>query len=53
MLGRIFCKASAAAVALGLPPFKQSSKLNSDWRTGFENEIFPLSKNVIWRTPHP
>eukprot|EP01137_Pigoraptor_chileana_P005277 Opistho-2@48149 len=51
--GKIFFKCSAAALALGLPPARQSSNSNKDWRAGFENETAPLSTKVIFRTPHP
>ena len=51
--GNIFFRLSAAQAALGLPPFKQSSKSNSGCRTGFENDTRAESTNVIVRTPQP
>ena len=51
--GKIFFSFSAAHAALGFPPCKQSSKSNSGWRTGFENDTRAESTNVIVRTPHP
>ncbi len=51
--GKIFLSFSAAHAALGFPPSRQSSKSNSGWRTGFENDTRAESTNVIVRTPHP
>ena len=51
--GKIFFNFSAAHAALGFPPLRQSSKSNSGWRTGFENETRAESTNVIVRTPQP
>ena len=51
--GKIFLSFSAAHAALGFPPFRQSSKSNSGWRTGFENDTRAESTSVIVRTPQP
>lgn len=49
--GNIRLREAAAASAFGFPPSKQSSNSNRGWRTGFENETFPESTSVIFRTP--
>mmetsp|Transcript_566 Transcript_566/g.2190 ORF Transcript_566/g.2190 Transcript_566/m.2190 type:complete len:243 (-) Transcript_566:998-1726(-) len=51
--GNIRARASAAAVALGLPPARQSLNSNKLCRTGLEKLTFPLSTNVNSRTPQP
>mmetsp|Transcript_100 Transcript_100/g.467 ORF Transcript_100/g.467 Transcript_100/m.467 type:complete len:371 (-) Transcript_100:479-1591(-) len=51
--GKILRSALAAASAFGLPPPRQSSNSNSDWRTGLEKDTSPPSTNVTPRTPHP
>ena len=51
--GKIFLRCSAAHAALGFPPFRQSSKSNSGWRTGLLNDTRAESTSEMVRTPHP
>lgn len=49
--GKIALRASAAAAALGLPPSRQSWKVNRLCLTGLLKETRAESTKVMWRTP--